>query len=196
MQAGNYFTALWLGMLALSSGCFFQAPTAPSSGATTKSDLVANVHARSQSGSCGGGLTGAISVTSAAGALPGVSQYLCASMATIPPYNGPDPSSGGSGQTFSFKQTSPSAPGPATLNNSIAVVILAAQATGTYDLSAVEGYIQYGYLNNSYCASPTGSITITSLGNGVGAGTFTASALCDLNGNVQYTNLTGSFHIP
>ena len=175
---------------------FFRDPAAPGSGTATSSDLVAKESARSQSAPCGGGLTGVISVTSASGALPDVSQYLCASMATIPPYNGPDRSSGGSGQTFSFKQTSPSAPGPATLNNSIAVVILAAQATGTYDLSKVAGYIQYGYLNNSYCASPTGSITITTLGNGVGAGTFTASALCDMNGNVMYTDLTGSFHIP
>lgn len=144
----------------------------------------------------GCGLTGTITASSAAGPLPGVAQYRCASMATIPPYNGPDSSSGGTGQTFSFKQTDPAALGPATLNGAISVVVSAAQATGTYQLSDEEGYIQYGYSNSSFCASTTGTITITSLGKNTGVGTFTASALCDMNGNVQYSNISGSFHIP
>jgi hypothetical protein len=146
---------------------------------------------------CGTGLTGAITASSAAGPLPGVAQYGCASMATIPPYNGPDPSSGGSGQTFSFKATAPAALGPATLNGAISVVVMAAQAPGTYDLSDTSaGYIQYGYLNSSYCATPTGTITVTALTRNTGTGSFTASGLCDMNGTVQYSGISGTFHIP
>lgn len=184
---------LLFGISFLLSGCLSGPSATPSSSAKTSNAQSTKLTAAAVTAPpCGGGLTGGITATG----LPGVAQYLCGSIAVLPPFGGPDASYGGTGETFSFKATNPGALGPATLNNSITIMVTAKQGPGTFDIGAGDGNIQFGYANNSFCASSTGSIVLTSVGSGFATGTFAVSNICDKDGNVLYTGVSGSFHIP
>jgi hypothetical protein len=174
------------------SGC--QAGHSVNLASTLAPRAPAGVHASvASASSCGGGLTGAISATGTTGPLPGVTQFVCASTAIAPPFNGPDAASGGSGQTFSFSLNSTLLP---TLNNTMTFFITG-NSTGSYDISTLNNYILFGYsLSSGYCTGVTGKINITSLGFGTAVGTFSTSGICDSAGAVHYANVSGSFHIP
>jgi hypothetical protein len=190
-QWGGWTLAVAI-LLPLSSGCFVaQAPGGTSVQRSQPSAV--RLASTGTVSACGGGLTGVITATASSGPLPGVSQFLCASTAIAPPFNGPDAASGGSGQTFSFALNSTLAP---TLNNTMTFFIVG-NSPGAYDLSTLNNYVLFGYtLSSGYCPTITGNITVTSLGFGTAAGTFTATGLCDSTGAAQYSSVSGSFHIP